>query len=71
MLSRRTMLHGLAAAAVTASLPRIALAASTAAQWRPLFNGRNLDGWTIQQDGEGNVDRHDANALLLIQSALA
>ncbi|NLR70294.1 DUF1080 domain-containing protein [Novosphingobium sp. ERN07] len=60
MLARRTLLHGLTAAAATAALPRIALAAHTASEWRPLFNGRDLDGWTIYQDGEGNVDRHNA-----------
>lgn len=34
--------------------------AAPASPWRPLFNGRNLDGWTIYQDGEGNRDAHDA-----------
>ncbi|MBF9149377.1 3-keto-disaccharide hydrolase [Novosphingobium jiangmenense] len=61
MPSRRTMLQGLAAAAATTALPASARAAAAApSPWRPLFNGRDLDGWTIYQDGEGNRDAHDA-----------
>lgn len=58
--SRRTMLQGLAAAAATTALPAIARAAPAVSPWRPLFNGRDLDGWTIYQDGEGNRDANDA-----------
>lgn len=60
MPSRRTMLQGLAAAAATTALPAIARNSRPPSPWRPLFNGRDLDGWTIYQDGEGNRDAHDA-----------
>lgn len=56
--NRRSILRGFAGTALAAALPPVAQAAETT--WRPLFNGRNLDGWTIYQDGEGNADRHDA-----------
>lgn len=60
MPDRRTMLQGLAAAAATTALPAIARIPATPSPWRALFNGRNLDGWTIYQDGEGNRDAHHA-----------
>ncbi|MFM6932111.1 MAG: DUF1080 domain-containing protein [Novosphingobium sp.] len=31
--------------------------------WRPLFNGRNLDGWSIFEQGVGNSDPHGAIAV--------
>ncbi|MFY7837363.1 MAG: 3-keto-disaccharide hydrolase [Novosphingobium sp.] len=60
MPSRRIMLQSLAALTVAANLPRPARASAPSSPWRALFNGRNLDGWTIYQDGEGNIDRHGA-----------
>ncbi len=64
MPNRRALLQGLASAATACALPRAVLAAAPApapaSPWRPLFNGRNLDGWTIYEDGEGNADPHGA-----------
>lgn len=65
MPSRRSILQGLAAAAASTAVPltanrAVARAAASASPWRALFNGRDLDGWTIYQDGEGNRDAHDA-----------
>lgn len=64
MPDRRTMLHGLIATSAATLLPRAALAASKAptlpSPWRPLFNGRDLDGWTVFEQGEGNADPHNA-----------
>lgn len=50
MPSRRSILHGLAAAAASTAVPltanrAVARAAASASPWRALFNGRDLDDW--------------------------
>lgn len=64
MIQRRDMLRGLGAGTAAALLARAAVAApkkgELASPWRPLFNGRNLDGWTIYGEGVGNADPHHA-----------
>ena len=49
---RRTLLAGLASLAVPVS---VALPAAAASGWRPLFNGKNLDGWEKIGDGVWSV----------------
>lgn len=67
MIERRAMLQGLSAATATAFLARAAAARSKterlASAWRPLFNGHNLDGWTIYAESVGNADPHQAIAI--------
>lgn len=64
MLTRRTALQSIGAVSSAALFPRLALAASKAevlpSPWQPLFNGRDLDGWTLFEQGEGNADPHGA-----------
>ncbi|MEP7362908.1 MAG: DUF1080 domain-containing protein [Acidobacteriota bacterium] len=50
--NRRTLLAGLATLAVPAS---VAIPAEAASAWRPLFNGKNLDGWEKVGDGVWTV----------------
>lgn len=54
-MNRRAVLAGGASAAL---LPGIARAG--AAGWRPLFDGRTLDGWRFYQQGVGETDRDGA-----------
>ncbi len=60
MIARRSVLQSIAATSAAACMPQIALGSAATSVWRPLFNGRNLDGWTIFEDGEGNSDPHGA-----------
>jgi hypothetical protein len=57
MVTRRGTLGMIGAAAVAATPLGRSVAAQGQDAWRPLFNGRDLDGWTFFQDGVGNVDR--------------
>lgn len=52
---RRQFLLGAGAATAALAVPR-ARAAPPAPGWRPLFDGRSLDGWRFFQDGIGSVD---------------
>jgi hypothetical protein len=61
MVTRRGTL-GMMGAAGIAATPLGRLAAAPGA-WRPLFNGRNFDGWTFFQDGIGNTDRDNVAAV--------
>lgn len=49
---------GLAAAAAPSLAKAPRSVADTGGDWIPLFNGRDLSGWTFFQDGVGDVDRH-------------
>ncbi|MEO6093798.1 MAG: DUF1080 domain-containing protein [Novosphingobium sp.] len=62
MLDRRHAI-GSAAAALALAPARLLAAAPTEPNWRKLFNGRDLDGWTIFQQGVGNRDAHQAIAI--------
>lgn len=64
-LSRRAFNQLIAATAVssTPSLAQQAVAPSLPdydGPWMPLFNGRNLDGWSFYQDGVGLQDTNNA-----------
>ena len=57
MLHRRHALGILAAGGATLALPAWTHAsAQDGTGWRPLWDGRSLDGWTFWQDGVGAVD---------------
>ncbi len=58
-------MHWLISLAVTASVLAMTTAHS-ADQWRPLFNGRNLDGWTHFGDGSFVIE----NAMLKTQGGM-
>lgn len=64
IFQRRSLLGALLAGGGLAFTPRLAAAMEQAERlaspWRPLFNGRNLDGWSIFEQGEGNADPHGA-----------
>lgn len=64
MINRRTTLKSIGALAGASLFPGRAMAATQktalASPWRSLFNGRNLDGWTLFEQGEGNADPHGA-----------
>jgi len=54
------MLAGAGVAAAVAPANALAAAAKSAASaqgWEPMFNGRDLSGWTFFQDGVGTSDR--------------
>lgn len=60
--TRRNALGMIAASGLIAggtSFPAAAAGLSKSAKdkWRPMFNGRDLSGWTYFQDGVGNRDR--------------
>ena len=55
MADRRQFLIGAGAATAALACP-IARASVETSTWRPLFNGRSLDGWRFFQDGGGAVD---------------
>lgn len=57
MLNRRNAMGGMAAlAGITALAPLRSALAQSAAEWRPLWDGRSLDGWTFLQDRVGTTD---------------
>lgn len=64
-LSRREFNQFLAAATVTApaaraQMPMVPSLPAYDGPWMPLFNGRNLDGWSFYQDGVGQADTNSA-----------
>lgn len=63
--SRRNALGMLAATGLAAkALPAAARAASASGDgWTPLFNGRDLSGWTFFQEGVGDRDRDGVVAI--------
>ncbi|WP_428332746.1 3-keto-disaccharide hydrolase [Novosphingobium sp.] len=62
-VGRREILRCAGGMATMAAMPR-ALAAAAAptagTAWRALFNGHDLDGWSLFQDGSGERDPHHA-----------
>lgn len=70
MNTRREFIRGAMALAVAASARPLSAADEPPRSlpaydgpWVPLFNGRDLDGWTFYQDGVGTED--DANAVVV------
>lgn len=67
MFARRNIMGGLASVCAAAFLDRAARAAKSSSglpsPWRRLFNGRNLDGFSIFEQGVGNSDPHGAIAI--------
>ncbi len=60
-MNRRNVLTGAAALAASASLPLPLIAKEGSREdWRPLFDGKSLDGWTFYQEGIGDRDIHKA-----------
>lgn len=60
-MNRRGLLKGASALTATTVLPMQLLAGEPSkADWKPLFNGKSLDGWTFFQEGIGNSDLHKA-----------
>ena len=57
MLGRRDALGLMAAASASVALPRWAMAQGDGAGWRPLWDGRSLNGWSFFQEGVGEEDR--------------
>lgn len=55
MTDRRQFLIGAGAATAALACP-VGYARAQSSEWRPLFNGRSLDGWRFFQDGGGAVD---------------
>src|SRR5688572_25287705 len=53
MQFKRTALWAAVVAAVSINAASAADTSSTSSEWKPLFNGRNLDGW--QHVGPGEV----------------
>ncbi len=62
MVTRRDALAMMGVAAAAAPLSRLD-AQTRANKWRPLLNGRNLDGWTFFQDTVGTTDRDGVAAI--------
>lgn len=63
MIDRRLMIGTLAAGLGTSLLaagPLHAFAAQPGTDWQPLFNGRDLDGWSVYQQGVGTRDAYNA-----------
>jgi Domain of Unknown Function (DUF1080) len=60
-LNRREVLGGAGALLASAALPA-SLFAKSAKQlvWKPLFDGKSLNGWTFYQEGVGTQDIHKA-----------
>lgn len=56
MLHRRDALGLLAAGGAALALPGWTRASAQASGWRPLWDGRSLDGWSFWQDGVGAQD---------------
>lgn len=62
-MNRRDALAMFGAAGAAATLLPKAAHADTQAGWKPLFNGRNLSGWTFFQNGGGSHDRDGVVAI--------
>ncbi|MXO71933.1 3-keto-disaccharide hydrolase [Alteraurantiacibacter buctensis] len=56
MLHRRRALSLLAAGGAAMALPGWTRASAQGTGWRPLWDGRSLDGWSFWQDGVGDSD---------------
>ena len=60
-MKRRHFLGGTAAfAAATCGATRLLAKAAEPAGWRPLFDGRSLEGWSFYQEGLGDRDLRNA-----------
>lgn len=56
-MNRRGLLKGAVALTASTSLPLELLAKQNShVEWRPLFDGKSLDGWTFYQEGVGAKD---------------
>lgn len=55
-MNRRELIASSTCLALSSLLPPSAKAAEVENDWRPLFDGKSLDGWRFYQDGIGDVD---------------
>lgn len=62
-MNRRDLLTAGAGAALLSPGIAVALANAREAAWRPLFDGRTLNGWRFYQQGAGDTDRDGAVAI--------
>ena len=59
-MNRRELITNSALLGLSGLLPIPSIAAEDGTGWKPLFDGKSLEGWTFFQEGIGNIDRMGA-----------